>query len=322
MRTTILALLSTLLPTAALACGPPVPDLEAKGFVGWTNDGRYLVYEFVRNIDEWESVWASGEFLGVVDTHQDDTTSYLISVEGGEEGSEEQEAELAQWRKSAGKSAYDAWLKDHPLQSGSTNQRCDNATATMEIIDLSGHGIDYTEAQGWTNSLEYKGQSDNILKLSVSAFDNTWVHAEVKGHLGNGWEPPSRAQVSWSPTCKHIAWMLDNYIRGDQIAVGVFEPSTPVLVKPAGPVIHVMAHKTATATVEPIINALSKAGYAPHVGPNALKDRTETVIYSWASARKTAVAMAKHIPGGATVEPITWSTPADIVVAAGTSVLR
>ncbi|MBT3219073.1 MAG: LytR C-terminal domain-containing protein [Proteobacteria bacterium] len=324
MRPVICVLLGSFYSLHALACGVSEPEYEAKSLLGWTNDGRYLAYEFIRNINDEHDVWATGKFIGVVDTHEDKTMSYMVSVEGGDDGNEEQERDLAKWRSLPGKAGFDSWTSSHPLSQLNSKKTCGDATANLEIHDLSGQYLDFPELSSWSFPVEYPNRSDHILQFSIGAFGTSWAQGEAElDYCWNQWatSPTTRVNFTWSPTCKHVAWLIENYTSYDKYAVGVFEPNA-LIVKPAGPVIHVMAHKSAEDTVEPVVNALSKAGYAPHVGPNALKDRTETVIYSWAFAKDAAEAMAKHIPGGATVEPITWSTPADIVVATGTSALR
>lgn len=197
--------------------------------------------------------------------------------------------------------AFAAWKTAHPFARPRAGERCGAVSAIRRTEDLSGFSSagDIPEVQ--------------LTTLGVEALGTAWIHAEYEGG-----SPPEPA---WSPDCAHVAWTFvgRRMDYADRRGVGPWSPSGAVLVRPAGPVVHIMAHKTARDTVDPVFEALTGAGFAPHIGPNALKDRPATVVYATRHARDVAQRVAAAVPGGATVEALDWPSPADIVVAAGTS---
>lgn len=199
--------------------------------------------------------------------------------------------------------AYAAWKAAHPVTPGSTADRCDGATAVRRVEDLSGF-----EAIG-------DGAEVSLATVGVEALGVTWTHAEYEG--------TSLPALSWSPGCRHLAWVFaGRTLDEDSDGVGPWNPSGAFLVRPVGPVVHVMAHASARDAVQPVFDALVASGWGPHVGPNALKDRDATVVYATRQARDVAAKIAAAVPGGATVAPLNWPSAADVVVAAGRSALR
>jgi hypothetical protein len=131
--------------------------------------------------------------------------------------------------------------------------------------------------------------------VGVARDEVTWKHHE------RGVSKPS-----WSPACHYVAWVT----------------TTEVLVFPSGPLVEVLAHPKVQAAVEPTLKALAAGGYGATARDPAQKERAKSVVYTWGGARDAAEKVAALVPGGATVEPITWVTPADIVVALGSSALK
>jgi hypothetical protein len=198
---------------------------------------------------------------------------------------------------------YDDWKTAHPLKAGSTAATC----GSNELVSLR------EDLGGLEEALGEGGEFWNTLSLRARGRD--WVVQEA------GTISP---QHTWSPNCSHIAWTR----RGNRLNAHKSDGVLPyqrigtITVRAAGPVVHIMAHKDAEETVAPLLAHLSKEAWAPHVGPNALKDRDATVLYATDEAMETAASMAATIPGGATVELMTWPSPGDIIVAAGRSVTR
>jgi len=286
-----------------------MPEQQAKEILGWTADGRYFAYELIRNIQEpdvMEDPVGTAVLAAIVDTHTDTQEFYLLSLEmEGPLNFEDEGA--AEWRQLPDKEAFDAWRSKHPIKKPEHQVECGDARLSLNEQDLEGYpgkrpplsGVDRFLISGATN-----------LQVGVETQGKLWPHVEL-----NRWV---ELQFAWSPTCQFIAYLLGDY-EPPGASVGILNPQNPVLVKPVGPGIHIMAHKSAEDTVEPVFQALESGGFVPHVGPAAIKDRARTVVYSRTAAREAAKRVAALVPGGATVEVLTWQSPADIVVAIGTS---
>ena len=188
------------------------------------------------------------------------------------------------------------------LVDGPETQTCGAATRVHTQEDLTG----FTEAGHTPWSF------DHLTTLGVQVDGRVWVHAEG---LGVG-SPVSQ----WAVDCSRIAWWTPG-MRMDATGAGVWQRSTALLVMPAGPVVHVMAHNSAENTAQRVFDALRAAGFPAHIGPHALKDREVSVVYASGAARQVARGVALAIPGGARVEPLDWVSAADIVVATGRSVV-
>jgi hypothetical protein len=281
----MLVLLATL--RATLACDPIQPGLYAEKPVGWTADGRYFA---------WKGAHVQGEegderpVFGVVDTRTDRTE--VMSP-----------------------ASFEAWQKGHALSPPNASARCGEAELVARVEALGGFEPEVATLTDGALSLPYQG-AERLMTLGVVQGGTEWIQVEI----GSDWRLLGMAaRPAWSPDCRLVAWVLAGYPPSDA-ATGPWLPDRTVVVRPAGPLIHIMAHGSAPQTVDPIYDALRGAGFAPHVGPKAMKDREATVVYTSGPAKAVAEKVAAAIPGGATVEPLTWATPADLVVAAGRSV--
>ena len=85
-----------------------------------------------------------------------------------------------------------------------------------------------------------------------------------------------------------------------------------------GPRVHLLADKSMLAKAGPAVaSAIEKAGFAPLYMGLSKKARDASVVYSAAGSEEAAARIAAAIPGGATVDKLSWETQADVVVAIG-----
>lgn len=199
------------------------------------------------------------------------------------------------------------WRAEHPLAPLDAGASCGSASIVRSVEELGG----FSGPRGvWRSGDGVVGSM--WLTLGAASGGARWVHAELDNVFS------LNVHHAWSPDCRQVGWILGGYEpRGS--AIGPYRPRSSVLVGKVGPSIHVMAHPNARDAVDPLVRAASQAGFSPHIGPAALQDRDKTVIYTAAASRADAERLSKVIPGGASIEALTWSTPADIVVAAGRS---
>jgi len=318
------------LGSTAWACGPASPPEVVEEILGWTGDGRYLAYRSVGSVGYYEEGGeAKATLLNVYDTVSERTTSYLSKLEDQDfsldETSEEEQQRYHGWKRLAGKGAFDQWKKSHPLKKGGSANRCGTAEIALQLDDLDAIA-DAAPVGKWQGAtFTYDVKTTVSVLLAVERGGKTFRHLElVQGN--RMWANGAAITFSWSPTCNHVAWSIKGRGIDESTAAGRvddgFFSTAPLLIRPAGPAIHVMAHESATAAMEPVLAALAAAGFPAHSGPNALKARTKSVVYSFGGMMEVAKKIAAAVPGGATVEPLTWKSEADIVVAAGTSALK
>lgn len=282
----IYLLLSSVPP--ASACDAPRHGLYAEEPLGWSADSRYFAFTGEQVSDD-----AATKVVAVIDAREDSLQTLT-------------------------RSAFDAWRASHPLVEPDSDARCGSATLFARGEDLSGFSSGQTTLSGGVFDFQATMGDDKIATLGVTWREQTWVHAELSPEVLYWGHARLKVRPTWSPDCRFVAWLLVSHEPGGP-GVGPWSPGQPVLVRPAGPTVHIMAHRSAPQTIDPIYEGLREAGFAPHVGPRALKDRDETVIYTSGAVGGLAEELAAAIPGGATIEPLTWYTPADVIVAAGLS---
>ncbi len=304
------------LPAPALAC-----SFESLGHVipteplGWTADGRYFAYR----AEQWSNDAARARLISVVDVHTDHVTFF---VEGLDDTEDADEAMLATWRAYATAEQWAAWSAANPTTLPAQKATCGDARLVFEVAHLGGYAAPPAAGEPWDGSATRLAARDEAwATMGVERDGQRWTHIELNANQG-GFTVVT-ASASWSPDCKFVAWVLAGYApgRSDRWRVPPYNPSSAVVVSPAGPLIHIMAHRTASHVAEPLRAALDAAGFAPHIGPRARGDRDATVVYARSASRPLAERVAAAVPGGATVDVLNWPTPADVIVAAGRSVV-
>ena len=122
--------------------------------------------------------------------------------------------------------------------------------------------------------------------------------------------------VYWSPDGRYVAWVVSpsrfHGMDGSSLvtaSVGAAGPQVQVLGMPE--VLKVATSKV-TAAVE------KQGAMVVFVG-RAKKARATSVVYAAAGSEREAQAIAKALPGGGTVEALTWAAGVELVVALGAS---
>jgi hypothetical protein len=106
---------------------------------------------------------------------------------------------------------------------------------------------------------------------------------------------------------------------GDKTMRGPDGGSRKFVIVPCGLRVSVVGPADASAIKDKVSDVLEKGGYnVSDIGPAKAK-RAATVVYADAANTAEAEKLAKTIPGGATVDKLTWKPKADIVVAVGDS---
>lgn len=123
-------------------------------------------------------------------------------------------------------------------------------------------------------------------------------------------------EVYWSPDARYVAWVVTpskwhgmDGSYGVSIYVGASGPQVQVLGMPE-------VLKAATAKVTAAVE--QQGAMVVFVG-RAKKARATSVVYAAQGSEREAQAIAKALPGGGTVEALTWAAGVDLVVALGSS---
>lgn len=127
------------------------------------------------------------------------------------------------------------------------------------------------------------------------------------------------ATTLWSPDGRYVAWVLTTSDWSGMDGSRSFQ----VVVGPGrGTRTQVLAAAEVLAKGSPkLLDAVEKAGLTlAFVGP-AKKARPRSVVYAAKGFEADAQRLAALVPGGATVEPMSWASGADVVLAGGSSVL-
>lgn len=214
--------------------------------------------------------------------------------------------------------AFEAWKKDHPL-SLLLSRTSPDGKRTADIT------VKPSDAAGWKkDTFEFERMAGNdgcrsLLTFSTASDGKTepvqswWGEGPGAGMLSG------TVRVAWSPDGRRLAWVIHRNS-------GMMRDHAQDLVKlsaATGPRIELLADKAIAEVAGPRVSeALALEGYfVANVGP-AKKARDATVVYAAKGFEAQAKALAALVPGGATVEALSWKADSELVVAAGRSVLK
>jgi len=121
-----------------------------------------------------------------------------------------------------------------------------------------------------------------------------------------------------APDHKRVAWLMVS----DVVYAMANHRNARLLVAPArGPMLRLVAHAAILAqAMRPVRLALAEKGFLVASVGKADTDRARSAVYFAPGSEGSAKEIAAAVPGGATVEPLTWKEDSDIVVALGRSV--
>jgi hypothetical protein len=121
-----------------------------------------------------------------------------------------------------------------------------------------------------------------------------------------------------SPDSAHVAWVFSGK---EDLGSDQSQDIDEVWISGDGSfAVEILGLMDAKDTALPrVVKALTEAGFPPAKTGKAVKPRKASVVYTAKGAEAKAKAVAAAIPGGATVEPLTWKSDCDVVVAVGDS---
>lgn len=139
----------------------------------------------------------------------------------------------------------------------------------------------------------------------------------IEQEMAGMYEPSWTATPYWSPRGHHI--LVELAEAKVKTMRGPDGGRLQYIVLPCGVRVEVDAPAGLEAAAGPVADAVDKAGLAVVSIGTAKAHRTSTVIYADDAHAAVAATLATQIPGGATVDKLTWKPRADLVVAIGDS---
>ncbi|MBL8922764.1 MAG: LytR C-terminal domain-containing protein [Myxococcaceae bacterium] len=146
--------------------------------------------------------------------------------------------------------------------------------------------------------------------LELSVCEGSWCKQPV---VVSGRLDP-RVRVFWSGGLKRVAWLLQPPGREPR-------PARVVIMNARFPQAQVLADASTQGAVPAVTRALSPGYVSVKSTGVAKKARETSVVYARSFDLEEARRIAALVPGGASVEELTWATEAEFVIALGASVL-
>ncbi len=198
-----------------------------------------------------------------------------------------------------------AFLAKTPLDSAIASRTSPDGKSIAEVV------VDASDTSGsWMKGV-WKAEKSSAWDLSVTRNGVTTTAGTAS--------PADLAEVFWSPDGRYTAWILSVASRGMR------DPGSQQLViaSDGRPTASVVMEKAKLAAWAPKISALiDQGGYAVLATSAAQKARPSSVVFVKGGQEKAAKELAAKLPGGATVELLTWPSATDIVVYLAASALK
>jgi hypothetical protein len=202
---------------------------------------------------------------------------------------------------------YEAFITRHKLvvTKPSRTSPDGKAKAEVKLTAQTGEG----EWKGGT----YKPPSQSSAEFSVERDGKSTP--SLRWYSG-----AADLETYWSPDGKYVAWVVrpstwEGMDGSKTWSIGVGTGGTPR--------VQLLADKAILAKAVPAVtDAIVAAGFTPTWSGPALKARDGTVVYAADGYDEAAKKAAEAVPGGATVDKLSWKADAELVIAIGKSALK
>lgn len=232
------------------------------------------------------------------------TRDHRFLVYSGYSGGEEEAQEVTVVRdlllgSSVLLNADDAakYLTQHPVDPAAASRTSPDGKSIAEVrVDANDTGGSWMNG-AWTS------EKTSTWNLSVTRAGKTSTAATAA--------PADAVEVYWSPDGRYTLWLSRIESRGmrdvgsEDLRIGTDgRPSVAVVMDKA---------KLKESGLK-IASLLDQAGFAVLATTAAQKSRPKSVVFARGGLDADAKALAARLPGGATVEPLTWAATTDLVV--------
>jgi len=326
--------------------------------LGWTDDGRYLVFTGTEATGSTHKTYYLPKGDDRVEIENPDKLSAadrarLVAEEDDMDGQEDERAWLAtvtdvrtgeaqryllkyaalsfegrtkgELKKKVAAlpdgRAFEAWKKGRTFVKGPGRGGPHGCKADVAVaIEHRSEDGDDGDAQApprwkrdrisWTVSYQAK-----VTLASVCGPDRSTEIVEQG--MAAQYVPEWSATPYWDPTGRRVLFVFEeavtNTMRGPDGGHLEYHVVT------AGPRVELLAPDGLAAATGKVADAVEAAGFAVVATGTAKQERAATVVYADDAHAAIAAKIAAAIPGGATVDKLTWKPKADVVVAIGAS---
>jgi hypothetical protein len=211
--------------------------------------------------------------------------------------------------------AFEAWKKAHALVRSPARQgpRGGRAEVSVKVQD------DQTAAgtPKWKrNTISWS--VDGPVKVTLAAArDKDRGQETIEQTMEAMYAPTWSGTPFWDPTGRRVLFLLEEEVT--ETMRGPAGGKVELYVVPCAPRVEVLAPAGLEGATGRVADAVEKAGFAVVATGAARQPRQATVVYAPEAHAESAARIAAAVPGGATVEKLTWRPKADVVVAIGDS---
>jgi hypothetical protein len=309
-----------LVSVAAQAAGPSPAEVAAKaaGLPAFADSGRFFVYR-----DDSLAVYGGEDSIVVYEVATGKTQAFVLDSAGGE-GEPEDAAAAREETVTSGTAQWPVWLKAHPLKPARASRKSPDGSLVATVVGREGTTIvkcdQSSEAFCYQNKMPDEdcpgiqfGCGANpgkvLAQLTVKGAARPSREFAVKGLTGE-------VSPFWLGADR-VLWFMH-----DKGANAIRDPETcEVVVTGPGTTVEVLADEKLLKqeTRAKVSAALGKANVALVRFGTAKKARDTSVIYAAKGSEAQAKSLAALVPGGATVDALTWKSDCDLVLALGSS---
>ena len=208
--------------------------------------------------------------------------------------------------------AYEAWKRAHPFSKLAAGKKSKTGSVTISAV-----GGEATTAAWKGNTYSWNVPESVTVTLGTVCGKDKATET-LQQEMGAMYEPNWSATPYWDPTGHRVLFQLKEAVA--KTMRGEDGGNIQFVLVPCGPRVDVVAPAGLESATGKVADAVEKAGGFTVVSVGAAKAaRTATVIYADDAHMEVAKKLVAAIPGGATVEKLTWKPKSNIVVAIGDS---
>ncbi len=212
--------------------------------------------------------------------------------------------------------AFAAWKKLHPLARVAGRKHA-KGMASVEVTLAPADGEPAPDKPVWAHeAISWSVDASAQVRLATACGKDA-ASELVEQQMAGMYSPHWTATPFWDPSGHRVAFVLSEAVT--KTMRGPDGGRLQYVIVPCGPRVDVVAPAGLDKAAAPVADAVEKAGFTVVSIGAAKAARTQTVVYADAAHTEIASKLAAAIPGGATVDKLTWKPKADIVVAVGDS---
>jgi hypothetical protein len=312
------ALLAALLFSrpAAADDDPVAPLLPKVGLPAFADDGALFVFR-----ERGISVYGGQDTLTVLDVTTLEQERFVVNSAAGE-GEPQEDIEAAEATATKGREAWAKWARQHTFKAATPSRTSPDGKRTAGLVLRDGTtSPKCTKAPAafcYANPLPddpcavmfgCSAMAGRVIAQVTRAGTTTLLHEfaapGLTGLISPYWLDAER-----------VLWLQEDEGGNPQRDGQHCE----ALISRGEAVVELLGEEALTKKVGADVSAaLARGGFTTLRIARAQKARAQSVVYAAKGAEADAAALAALVPGGATVEALSWKSEARLVLALGTS---